>query len=56
MEFYTVKELAQILKISTRTVIKLIEEKKIRASKVGREWRVQREYLDEYLKKNENQI
>jgi DNA (cytosine-5)-methyltransferase 1 len=38
--FYTVDEVAEILKISRRTVLKLIYEKKIKAIKIGNRWRI----------------
>lgn len=54
MEFYTAKELSVILKISIRTVIRLIETEQVKASKVGREWRVERKDLENYLNKKSN--
>lgn len=54
MEFFTVEEVAKILKVSTRTVIQLIYDKKIRASKVGNLWRVEKVDLETYLKGTEN--
>lgn len=54
MVFYTVKELSKLLKVSTRTVIQLIIDKKLRAFKIGREWRITPDDLNEYLKQITN--
>jgi excisionase family DNA binding protein len=42
---YTVKETAGILKMSPRNVQRWIDEGKIRAFKLGREWRIHGEDL-----------
>lgn len=54
MTFYTVEEIAKILKISVRTVLQLIYDNKIRASKVGRSWRIEHSDLETYIEKNKN--
>ena len=46
---FTVKEMAAYLKVSTKTAIVLLREKKIQANKVGREWRILRSEVDRYL-------
>lgn len=54
-ELYTVSEAAQYLKLSTKTVLRLISDKKILASKVSdRSWRIKVSDIDEYLKNNTN--
>lgn len=54
-ELYTVSEAAQYLKLSTKTVLRLISDKKILASKVSdRSWRIKASDIDEYLKNNAN--
>ncbi|MBM3694807.1 MAG: helix-turn-helix domain-containing protein [Actinobacteria bacterium] len=45
---YTVTEVAQILDLHPKTVRRFIREGRIRAQKIGREWRVRREDLREY--------
>ncbi len=47
----TVKEVAEILRVSTKTVYKLIKENKIPAVKVGREQRVAKVHLITFLQK-----
>lgn len=54
LEFFTVEEIAKILKISSRTVFQLIYDKKLRASKVAKCWRIERSDLEAYLKENQN--
>lgn len=45
----TAKETAQILRVSVKTVYKLIKENKLPAVKVGRELRIAKSLLAEYL-------
>ena len=47
----TVKEVAEILRVSTKTVYKLIKEHTIPAVKVGREQRVAKSQLITFLQK-----
>jgi excisionase family DNA binding protein len=46
---YTLEEVAEILKVSVQTIRKLIAEKKLRAFRVGGQWRVRKEDLDKYI-------
>lgn len=48
MQFYSIKELAKILKLHPKTILRFIHEGKIEAQKVGRSWRVSREALKKY--------
>lgn len=48
-ELLTVSEVSAQLKISKNTVYKLISEEKIIASKIGRQWRVRREDLEQFV-------
>lgn len=52
IEILTVKELARILKITRQQVRKMIRSGEIPAVKVGREWRIPREYLNEFIEEN----
>ena len=49
MEFYTVDELASILKVDPETVRRFIWNKKLKAFKVGGSWRISKEELKKYL-------
>jgi len=45
---YTVQELAEILSLHPKTVQRFIREGKIKATKIGREWRVRKEDLRDF--------
>jgi excisionase family DNA binding protein len=45
---YTVSEIAQILDLHPKTVRRLIRDGRVRARKIGREWRVTKEDLRDY--------
>ncbi|MFE0258392.1 helix-turn-helix domain-containing protein [Streptomyces sp. NPDC059010] len=51
-EVLTVKQVAEILKISEKTARKKLNNGEIKGFKVGREWRVSAEKFNEYLKQN----
>ena len=54
-ELFTVKQAAEYLKISDRSVHKLIIDKKLLASKVGlRSWRIKKTDIDVFLQANAN--
>lgn len=48
-EIMTIKEVAKYLKMNERTVYRLIQEKQIPAIKLGKQWRLNRERLNEWL-------
>lgn len=50
-EFYTVYEVAKMLKVSDRTVRKHIEKGLLPALKIGTVYRVGREDLEEYFER-----
>jgi len=49
----TVKEVAEYLNISELTVKRHLYSGKLKGYKAGRQWRIKREDLEEYLKVNE---
>ncbi len=53
-KIYTVKEVADLLRLSPRTVRKMIAEREITAFRVRDEWRVRASDLEEYMKRTEN--
>jgi excisionase family DNA binding protein len=54
-EIMTVKQAAEYLKLSVRSVHKLIADKKLLASQVSvRSWRVKKTDIDSFLVKNAN--
>jgi excisionase family DNA binding protein len=50
-EILGVKDVAQILKVSTRTVIRLAERGELTAFKVGDLWRFRRSDVDDYIER-----
>ena len=49
-EFLTVDEVAELLRVSARTVQRLLKEGKLPGVRVGRQWRIPRAELVAYLK------
>lgn len=48
---YTIKDVARILKVDDQTVTKLVQSGELRHKKVGRQYRITREMLQEFLDK-----
>lgn len=46
---YSVKEVSKILKTTCQQVRKMIQNEELAAVKVGREWRIPAERLEEFL-------
>lgn len=51
-DFITVEELANYLKVNTRTIQRIVQRKEIRAVRIGRQWRFRGEWVREWLRKN----
>jgi len=49
---YSVQELAQDLKVDTKTIYRLIYSGQLEACKVGRLWRIRQSAVDKYLRDN----
>ncbi len=49
-EILEVKEVAKMLKVSTRTVIRLAERRELVAFKIGDLWRFRRSDVDDYIR------
>lgn len=49
-EFLTVEEVAELLRVSVRTVQRLLAEGKLPGVRVGRQWRIPRAELVAHLK------
>ncbi|MBU1512417.1 helix-turn-helix domain-containing protein [Myxococcota bacterium] len=43
--FMTVESCAEVLQINTKAIYKLIREKRLKAKKCGKQWRISREAL-----------
>jgi excisionase family DNA binding protein len=50
----TVRETAEILKLKESTIRTLINDRKLRAVKFGKEWRVAHKDLETFLNENAN--
>lgn len=53
-KFYTLQEVADILRVTRQTIYNFVSEKKIKASKIGREYRVSEKDLQDFVKQNRN--
>ena len=49
VKVYTLEEVADILKVTRRTIYNYIKNAQIDAVKIGREWRVTSQALNEFL-------
>ena len=50
--FYTTEEVANLLKISAKTVREMIKSKRLEAVRVGKEYRITEEQIRKYIKEN----
>ncbi len=50
-EFYTAKELAEKLRVNIMTVYRYIKASKLRAHKIGKEFRITKEEFQSFLNK-----
>ncbi len=48
-EFYTAKELAEKLKVNVMTIYRYINAGKLRAYKIGKEFRIDKEEFNKFL-------
>jgi excisionase family DNA binding protein len=48
-ETYTIEQLQKILKLSDRTIFRLLKDGKITGFKIGREWRFQESDINAYI-------
>lgn len=53
--FLTVQEVADLMRVSSMTVYRLIKSGEMRAARVGRSFRVREEDVDEYLEQSYTQ-
>lgn len=49
IKLYTLKEVEAILKVTQRTLYNYIKSGKLKAIKLGKEWRVREEDLNDFL-------
>ena len=53
-EFYKAEELAEALQVNIMTIYRYISAKKIKAYKIGREYRIDKDEFQKFLEKNSN--
>lgn len=51
-DFYTAQELADKLELNIMTIYRYIKAKKLKAYKIGKEFRIDKVEFEEFLKKN----
>ena len=49
MKVYTTNEVADMLKISRGSVVKLIKKKELKAKKIARKWRITEDHLQDFF-------
>jgi excisionase family DNA binding protein len=52
MEYLTIKEVCEVLKISRWTAESMIKDGRLRASKIGKSYRIKRSDIDNFVEKN----
>jgi putative molybdopterin biosynthesis protein len=50
-DFYTAQELADKLRVNVMTIYRYIKAKKLKAHKIGKEFRIDKEVFENFLKK-----
>lgn len=50
-EFYTARELAEKLRVNIMTIYRYIKAKKLKAYKIGKEFRIDKEEFNNFLNK-----
>ena len=53
-KLYTLQEVADILRVSRQTIYNYVTAKRLKASKIGKEYRVTEEDLQDFLKNGRN--
>jgi len=54
-KFYTINQVAEILDMHHKTIRNFISDGKLRASKVGKQWRVSDDDLNSFMKNSKDQ-
>lgn len=54
-DFYTAKDLADKLGLNIMTIYRYIDKKKLKAHKIGKEFRIERSDFEVFLKKTSTQ-
>ena len=54
MKLYTLQEVADVLRVSRQTIYNYVTAKRLKASKIGKEYRVTENDLQDFLKNGRN--
>lgn len=54
--FFTLDEVAEILRVSKRTIHRMIQQRKMPAFKVGGQWRIPETRFREWIERKENLV
>ena len=54
LKIYSLKEVEEILQVTQRTLYNYIKEGKLKATKIGKYWRVSHEDLKQFIEKGTN--
>jgi len=54
MKIYTIKEVADILRVDYMTIYRMVKDYEIKAVKVRGQWRITEDALNEYMKSHSN--
>ena len=54
IKIYTLQEVADVLKVSRQTIYNYVTAKRLRATKIGKEYRVIEKDLKEFIEKGRN--
>lgn len=49
--YYTAKELAELLSVNVMTIYRYIKAKRLKAYKIGKEFRIEREEFESFMNK-----
>lgn len=52
--YYSINEVAKMLKVAYLTVYRWIQSKRLTALKAGKQYRIKKTELDKFLKRNKN--
>ena len=53
-KLYTLQEVADVLRVSRQTIYNYVTAKRLKASKIGKEYRVTEEDLQDFIKNGRN--
>ena len=54
VQYLSVKQMAEILQVSRRTIYRMIDSGKLPAYKLDRDWRIAKEDINQFLEKRIN--